>query len=148
MIFIVIASFALIANCSSDSGERITSSTPVSPSSIALFSLGMQDGDFGFAACQTALDGPATNIKNRGYTKAVFFGSTNSYSFINIATDADALATTEGTAITGNIAVFNDNTGTDAPTTMFGTGSGAAAVSLANLLAIRLTAASVTAGGG
>ena len=78
---------------------------------VALFDLDVQDGDFGFDICQKALDTTATNLKGRGYTKAVFFGSTPNYNFADIATDADALAITEGTVKTGNLAVFFDNGG-------------------------------------
>ncbi len=81
------------------------------PTDVALFDLDVHDGDFGFDICQKALDTTATNLKGRGYTKAVFFGSTPNYNFADIATDADALAITEGTVKTGNLAVFFDNGG-------------------------------------
>ena len=65
---------------------------------VALFSAGQEDGDFGLGSsgrCQTRLDDGTfaigAELKSRGYTKAVFFGSTPDYNFIDLATDSDAL---------------------------------------------------------
>ena len=113
---------------------------------IALFSLGVQDADFGFNACQTALTtntGIGARLAPLGYTQARFFGSTDTYDFINIATDADALGT-GGTAITGDISVFPvDNTADIIRT--FGTSS--SAVTLAELLDIGTNFGSFQNGG-
>ncbi len=66
---------------------------------IAMFTLGQQDGDFGFAACQTALDNTtgtgnlsdiAAELRSDGYTKAILFGSSNVYSADSLALDEDA----------------------------------------------------------
>ena len=91
--------------------------------------------------CQTTLDGTeATNLKNRGYTKAVLFGSTSSYDFINIATDTDALGI--GQDITArNVFVFKalDLKSNREPSTMFNNGNGTSMLSLGELLAITPT---------
>ena len=120
------------------SATNVVTATAIPTNFIALFSLGVQDGDFGFAACQTAIDDNAVtpNLRSRGFTEARFFGSTPTYAFINIATDAQALATTEGTAITGNLAAFTSNTGSTAPITTFGASGSEAPVTLANMLAV------------
>ena len=66
---------------------------------VAMFTLGQQDGDFGFAACQTALDNTtgtgnlsdiAAELRSDGYTKAILFGSSNVYSADSLALDEDA----------------------------------------------------------
>ncbi len=67
---------------------------------VAIFSLGTHAGDFGFSACQTALDSTtgtgataaiASRLRSDGFTKAVFFGSTDTYNIGQIAVDTDAL---------------------------------------------------------
>ena len=66
---------------------------------VAIFTLGKHDGDFGFAACQTALDNTtgndgisaiASELRSDGYTKAILFGSTSDYSAGQLADDEDA----------------------------------------------------------
>ena len=66
---------------------------------VAIFTLGKHDGDFGFAACQTALDNTtgndgisaiASELQSDGYTKAIFFGSTDTYIAGQLADDEDA----------------------------------------------------------
>ena len=128
----------LAAGTVSTTNVVTATATPLATDAIGLFSLGTQDGDFGFAACQTAIDDNAVtpNLRSRGYTQARFFGSTPTYGFINIATDADALAITEGTAITGNLAAFTSNTDTTAPIRTFGATGSEAPVTLANILAV------------
>ena len=65
---------------------------------VALFNTGASTGGFGFGSsgrCQTRLDDSSfaigVELKSRGYTKAVLFGSTPDYNFIDLATDPDAL---------------------------------------------------------
>ena len=62
---------------------------------LALFSASAEDGDFGFARCQTGLNDTrfpiGVQLRSRGYTKAVLFGSTPNYDFKDLATDTDAL---------------------------------------------------------
>ena len=67
---------------------------------VVLWNSGTAQGNFGFDRCQNILAGstgigPA--LRNAGFTKAVFFGSTPSYNFPDIATDADALGIQTGT---------------------------------------------------
>ncbi len=72
----------------------------------AIFSLGEQDGDFGYAACQNALDDTSApdsalgrvvaRLRDDGYSKAVFFGSTNTYALGTIGNNANALLPVAG----------------------------------------------------
>ena len=63
----------------------------------------MQDGDFGYNACQAAFVATASNsigakLRSLDYTKAVFLGSTNAYNFKDIVSDGDALNLPGGTS--------------------------------------------------
>ena len=72
---------------------------------VAIWTLGAKQGNFGFTACQTALDATASNsigaeLRRLGYRKAVFFGSmggmggmgtTTSYDFKDIVTNTAGL---------------------------------------------------------
>ena len=70
-----------------------SSEQPATPvQTVAIWRLGLKQGHFGFTACQTALAVTASNsigkkLDNLGYTKAIFFGSTNTYHFKNIVSD-------------------------------------------------------------
>ena len=71
-----------------------TSATPVQ--TVAIWTLGVQDGDFGYNACETERASGGTNsigakLTGLGYTKAVFFGSTNDYHFNAIVSDMHGL---------------------------------------------------------
>ena len=83
-----------VASTASGASMVMTELRPI----LALFSAGQEDGDFGLGSsgrCQTRLDDSTyaigAELKSRGYTKAVFFGSTPTYDFIDLATDPDAL---------------------------------------------------------
>ena len=74
---------------------------------VAIWTLGAKQGNFRYDACQTALKGipatgmPATGgtpqsligkkLDNLGYTKAIFFGSTDTYAFRHIRGGGNAL---------------------------------------------------------
>ena len=67
---------------------------------IVLWNSGSAQGNFGFDRCQNILaatTGIGLALRNAGFSKAVFFGSTPSYNFPDIATDADALGIQTGT---------------------------------------------------
>ena len=74
---------------------------------IVLWNSGNAQGNFGFDRCQNILEassgiGPA--LRDIGFTKAIFFGSTPVYNFTAIATDADALGMQTGTYTFANAA--------------------------------------------
>ncbi len=96
---------------------------------VVLWNSGTAQGNFGFDRCQNILAGstgigPA--LRNAGFTKAIFFGSTPSYNFPDIATDADALGIQTGTytfaaaATALNVRVASFSSSTVSYTSMFG----------------------------
>ena len=67
---------------------------------IAIWNTGQRQGDFGFALCQDLLESTGGTsdaerigewLREGGYTRAVFFGSTNEYNFRATDTDPDGL---------------------------------------------------------
>ena len=91
------------------------------PTTIVLFSVGQEDGDFGFDRCQDLLertDAPSTDgeriasaLADAGYRKAVFFGSTPDYNFSNIDTNANALGLQMGFTTNATNAFNEDGAG-------------------------------------
>ena len=93
---------------------------------VALFGLGTRQGNFGYGACQSALNGGGivpNTLRAAGYTKAVFFGSTSTYPFSSLATHGSALGMGDvlgDTLRARQVVTYAGAT----PTTHFGSGSG------------------------
>ena len=73
---------------------------PLPDFDIAIWNTGQRQGDFGFSLCQDLLESTGGTsdaerigewLREGGYTRAVFFGSTNEYNFRATHTDPDGL---------------------------------------------------------
>ena len=89
-------------NCSScNTDYRKTSGTrPSCENFVVIWDAGFFKGNFGFSRCQNQLNANETlgnTLRGDGFTKAVFFGSTDSYHFVDIDTDEHALGIQTGT---------------------------------------------------
>ena len=111
---------------------------------IVLWNSGSTQGNFGFDRCQNILNTATTGIgsvlRNAGFTKAIFFGSTPNYNFPDIATDPDALGMQTGTytfstaATDLNVWVASSSSGGVSYTSTFG--STAVTRTLGNLVGV------------
>ena len=97
-----------------DDGDINFPEAPPAPEfDVAIWRAGSYQGDFGFDLCQNFLDSTGGTsdgerigewLKQGGYTRAVFFGSTSEYSMGNLHSDPDALG--------GDPDIANYNVGT------------------------------------
>ncbi len=124
---------ACAANSGESASENSSDNSNASTEAVAIWSLGVQDGDFGFSACQTALTGKTTAIETQlaseGFTTAVTFSSTNVYDLLNVGTDSDGLGLADNSR---SVYTYTHSSGTVTKTTTFSGSS----VSLADMVSL------------
>ena len=142
LIAIAISSIACLNNTTeinTDDTAKVEETVTNTVLPITIWSLGKKTGDFGFSACQTALDNSSglveAKLRTLGYTSAIVFGSTPDYNITDLDTNVNALALSDGSR---QVVTYTISASVATETSTFGSTS--ASLTIADAIKIQNTA--------